>query len=428
MVAFVDKPSSRKRSFSPAAYDEAPQSEDGSFVEDNTTRRAAKAGRPKGGFFSQYSPYGRLLRAEGPMAQKNPFRFSTKYTDDETGLVYYGFRYYSPSLGRFINRDPIEEQGGLNLYAAFANDPINHIDYLGMYDMGPEDLSAIADAGFLFDPFLGRNDDPEREEPKREVVPGDPWDKWLPELVNGRFNGWVRNPDYEKWREGIESGKRAAEHTVNRPGGSDGYVVPIGPQPRVEMSAPVIKKVGHDDSIVGFDSWHTDTTFNKSDIGLLLVSALPVSYTYLASTTIGRLAMDLIGLSALIADPDDPLNWTGFGSLDDVAKFADEITALNKATDGGGKLMGNTSPLTALQSASYYDNAAEQGAAIFQSISHGHMFVNGNKRTAVNAFKSFAKKAGLNINHTDDQLMDIATRVATGELSDVSEIAKALLP
>ncbi len=85
----------------------------------------------------EYSPYGRLLRAEGPMAKKNPFRFSTKYTDDETGLVYYGFRYYNPSLGRFINRDPVEEQGGLNLYAAFANDPINHIDVLGMYCSDP---------------------------------------------------------------------------------------------------------------------------------------------------------------------------------------------------------------------------------------------------------------------------------------------------
>ena len=80
----------------------------------------------------EYSPYGRLLRAEGPMAQKNPFRFSTKYTDDETGLLYYGFRYYSPSLGRFINRDPIQERGGLNLYAAFGNDPINRVDYLGL--------------------------------------------------------------------------------------------------------------------------------------------------------------------------------------------------------------------------------------------------------------------------------------------------------
>ena len=39
----------------------------------------------------------------------NPFRFSTKYFDAETGLYYYGYRYYSPNLGRWISRDPIGE-------------------------------------------------------------------------------------------------------------------------------------------------------------------------------------------------------------------------------------------------------------------------------------------------------------------------------
>ena len=87
----------------------------------------------------EYSPYGKLIRSEGPMAEKNPFRFSTKYQDDESGLLYYGLRYYDPAIGRFINRDPIEERGGLNLYAAFYNDPINRIDVLGMYVPG-EDL------------------------------------------------------------------------------------------------------------------------------------------------------------------------------------------------------------------------------------------------------------------------------------------------
>jgi hypothetical protein len=50
----------------------------------------------------------------------------------ETGLVYYGLRYYSPTLGRFINKDPIEEQGGLNLYGFCANNGVNCWDYLGM--------------------------------------------------------------------------------------------------------------------------------------------------------------------------------------------------------------------------------------------------------------------------------------------------------
>ena len=40
----------------------------------------------------EYGPFGELLRATGPMAKANPFRFSTKYQDDETDLLYYGYR------------------------------------------------------------------------------------------------------------------------------------------------------------------------------------------------------------------------------------------------------------------------------------------------------------------------------------------------
>ena len=38
-----------------------------------------------------YGPFGEVLRATGPMAKVNPFRFSTKYQDDETDLLYYGY-------------------------------------------------------------------------------------------------------------------------------------------------------------------------------------------------------------------------------------------------------------------------------------------------------------------------------------------------
>ena len=56
-------------------------------------------------------PFGEVLRATGPMAKANPFRFSTKYQDDETDLLYYGYRYYSASTGRWLSRDPISEKG-----------------------------------------------------------------------------------------------------------------------------------------------------------------------------------------------------------------------------------------------------------------------------------------------------------------------------
>ncbi|GBC60618.1 hypothetical protein DENIS_1575 [Desulfonema ishimotonii] len=80
----------------------------------------------------EYDSFGNGIVAEGTGAQDNPFRFSTKYSDAETGLYYYGFRYYSAELGRWINRDPIGERGGFNLCLIVSNDPINKWDYLGM--------------------------------------------------------------------------------------------------------------------------------------------------------------------------------------------------------------------------------------------------------------------------------------------------------
>ena len=80
----------------------------------------------------QYDPFGNLQLAAGSYSAANPFLSATKYTDAETGLVYYGMRFYSPTMGRFINRDPIEEAGGINLYAFCGNDGVNHADLLGM--------------------------------------------------------------------------------------------------------------------------------------------------------------------------------------------------------------------------------------------------------------------------------------------------------
>jgi hypothetical protein len=47
-------------------------------------------------------------------------------------MLYYGYRYYSPELGRWLSRDPIQESGGINLYGVVGNDPVNAWDYLGL--------------------------------------------------------------------------------------------------------------------------------------------------------------------------------------------------------------------------------------------------------------------------------------------------------
>ncbi|MCH8511167.1 MAG: hypothetical protein LAT83_05890, partial [Kiritimatiellae bacterium] len=81
----------------------------------------------------EYDPFGRSLRSSGPLAAKLPHRFSTKYTESETGFLYYGFRYYDTETGRWPNRDPIGERGGYNLYAYVNNRSISNIDYLGLW-------------------------------------------------------------------------------------------------------------------------------------------------------------------------------------------------------------------------------------------------------------------------------------------------------
>jgi RHS repeat-associated protein len=80
----------------------------------------------------QYGPFGEAIRISGNMATNCPFRFSTKYCDDETDLVYYGFRYYRPSKGRWLSRDPIQEQGGQNVYAFLINDTSDRFDRAGL--------------------------------------------------------------------------------------------------------------------------------------------------------------------------------------------------------------------------------------------------------------------------------------------------------
>jgi RHS repeat-associated protein len=79
----------------------------------------------------EYDPYGNTVKAVGDYAEVNPFRFSTKYLDAESGFYYYGYRYYVPELGRWVNRDPIEEEGGVNLYNFTQNNPSDFVDPLG---------------------------------------------------------------------------------------------------------------------------------------------------------------------------------------------------------------------------------------------------------------------------------------------------------
>ena len=87
-----------------------------------------------------YGPdsFGNMATMTGSESSRNPFRFSTKYTDDETEMAYYGYRYYSPEMGRWTRRDPIEEQGGHGLYVALRNASFLFVDPVGL-EAAPDD-------------------------------------------------------------------------------------------------------------------------------------------------------------------------------------------------------------------------------------------------------------------------------------------------
>ena len=97
-----------------------------------------------------YDAFGAVRSATGPMAGVFRFRFSTKYADPESGLLYYGYRYYSPARRVWLVRDPLGEDAGANLHAFCKNDPVNGYDALGgivclnIYDLRMKWLAVVA--------------------------------------------------------------------------------------------------------------------------------------------------------------------------------------------------------------------------------------------------------------------------------------------
>ena len=75
-----------------------------------------------------YAPFG-TLSASAP--SENPLAFSSEYYDFALGYVYYNYRHYDPAIGRWIQRDPLAEMGGINLFSFLSNAPLASIDILG---------------------------------------------------------------------------------------------------------------------------------------------------------------------------------------------------------------------------------------------------------------------------------------------------------
>ena len=79
-----------------------------------------------------YDPFGNTLAQYGSLAVVNNYRFSSKEWNANSGLYYYLYRFYDPNLQRWVNRDPIQEWSGINLFNFVANQPLNLVDFRGL--------------------------------------------------------------------------------------------------------------------------------------------------------------------------------------------------------------------------------------------------------------------------------------------------------
>jgi len=145
----------------------------------------------------EYDPFGNLIQSEllSGLQTWNKFRFSTKQIEEELlipttsssagvspNLYYYGYRFYSPRLGRWINQDPIGEPGGYNLYGFSGNNGLNAYDVNGLW-FGIDDAIFALGGGFIgvvtqavVDVFMGEVSD---------------WEDYTGAFVGGAASGSV---------------------------------------------------------------------------------------------------------------------------------------------------------------------------------------------------------------------------------------------
>ncbi|MFH1652489.1 MAG: apolipoprotein N-acyltransferase [Pseudomonadota bacterium] len=87
----------------------------------------------------RYDPFGNVNFRLG--LTKNKYLFNSKEYDNETGLFYYGARYYDAKTGRFITRDPMED--GINHYIFARNNALCNEEYMGMGSIAKKILKVV---------------------------------------------------------------------------------------------------------------------------------------------------------------------------------------------------------------------------------------------------------------------------------------------
>ena len=82
----------------------------------------------------EYVPFGEVFIEERNNIWNTPYLFNAKEFDEETGLYYYGARYYEPRVSLWISTDPMQEKtSNITTYAYCINNPVAYIDHDGKF-------------------------------------------------------------------------------------------------------------------------------------------------------------------------------------------------------------------------------------------------------------------------------------------------------
>jgi RHS repeat-associated protein len=91
----------------------------------------------------RYDPFGRLIGTPTGLAAISTQRYSSKDWHNPSGFYYFGYRFYDPATQRWLNRDPIAEEGGVNLYGYVGNAPTTFVDLFGLKDYSEQETRDI---------------------------------------------------------------------------------------------------------------------------------------------------------------------------------------------------------------------------------------------------------------------------------------------
>jgi len=121
-----------------------------------------------------YNPFGKLIGQWGRLATANTMQFSSM--PQLRGIVLFPFRGYEPNFQRFLNEDPIQEAGGINLHRFVRNNPTRFFDPLGLMggdaDANPGGVNGVPFINIIRDPCTGKLKNSNNDDPKQVLLAG----------------------------------------------------------------------------------------------------------------------------------------------------------------------------------------------------------------------------------------------------------------